>query len=302
MTEVDPLLEGLTEPQTRATTHVDGALLVLAGPGSGKTRVITRRIAYLVQGRGHRARGTSWRSRLPTRRPGEMRDRVAALLTERQARATTVATFHSLCAPIDSAGMPTGSGCRRAIRSTTPRIRNARSSRRLEDLEINTKNFPPASMLGARSATRKTTCSMPRVSRSRPSNFYDRTVAKVYTKYEAILERNAALDFDDLLLKTVKLLQKHADVLVELRERYPVRHDRRVSGHQPRAVHDRQRVGRRSTRTSCAPATPTSRSTAGAGRISKTFSSLKRTTPPPRSCGWSRTTARPRKSSPRPMR
>ena len=97
MSDAAELLEGLTEPQTQAATHVDGAMLVLAGPGSGKTRVITRRIAYLVKGVGI----APWNILAITftnKAAGEMRDRVAQLLTERQARATTVATFHSLCA------------------------------------------------------------------------------------------------------------------------------------------------------------------------------------------------------------
>ena len=91
MSDAAELLEGLTEPQTQAATHVDGAMLVLAGPGSGKTRVITRRIAYLVKGVGI----APWNILAITftnKAAGEMRDRVAQLLTERQARATTVAT------------------------------------------------------------------------------------------------------------------------------------------------------------------------------------------------------------------
>ncbi len=217
MPEPAALLEGLTEPQTQAATHVDGPLLVLAGPGSGKTRVITRRIAYLVQAVGI----APWNILAITftnKAAGEMKDRVAALLTERQARATTVATFHSLCARLirqyaDRLGLPPGY----SIYDTGDQKRAMKQA--LADLEINTKNFPPASMLSSISNAKNDLLDASGFAK-RADNFYDRTVAKVYTKYESILERNAALDFDDLLLKTVTLLKTHPDVKAELREKY----------------------------------------------------------------------------------
>ena len=217
MSDVDLLLEGLTEPQTQAATHVDGPLLVLAGPGSGKTRVITRRIAYLVKGVGI----APWNVLAITftnKAAGEMRDRVAQLLTEKQARATTVATFHSLCARLirqyaDRLGLPPGY----SIYDTADQKRAIKQA--LEDLEINSKNFPPASMLSSISNAKNDLLDAAAFAK-KADNFYDRTVAKVYTKYESILDRNAALDFDDLLLKTVKLMQKHPDVVEQLRERF----------------------------------------------------------------------------------
>jgi len=217
MSDTAELLEGLTEPQTQAATHVDGPLLVLAGPGSGKTRVITRRIAYLVRGVGI----APWNILAITftnKAAGEMRDRVATLLTEKQARATTVATFHSLCARLirqyaDRLGLPPGY----SIYDMSDQKRAMKQA--LADLEINTKNFPPASMLSSISNAKNDLLDAAGFTKQ-ADNFYDRTVAKVYTKYESILERNAALDFDDLLLKTVTLLKKHPDVKDELREKY----------------------------------------------------------------------------------
>ena len=89
----------------------------------------------------------------------------------------------------------------------------------LEDLEINPRNFQPAAMLGAISNAKNDLLDAEGFSKQ-ASDFYNRTVAKVYRKYEQILTRNAALDFDDLLLRTVQLLQRHRDVLEELRERF----------------------------------------------------------------------------------
>ncbi|MEO0515477.1 MAG: UvrD-helicase domain-containing protein [Planctomycetota bacterium] len=217
MSDTVELLEGLTEPQTQAATHVDGPLLVLAGPGSGKTRVITRRIAYLVRGVGI----APWNILAITftnKAAGEMRDRVATLLTEKQARATTVATFHSLCARLirqyaDRLDLPPGY----SIYDMGDQKRAMKQA--LADLEINTKNFPPASMLSSISNAKNDLLDAAGFAKQ-ADNFYDRTVAKVYTKYESILERNAALDFDDLLLKTVTLFKKHPDVLDELRDKY----------------------------------------------------------------------------------
>ncbi|MEM9884244.1 MAG: UvrD-helicase domain-containing protein, partial [Planctomycetota bacterium] len=213
----DELTAGLTEPQARAVTHIDGPMLVLAGPGSGKTRVITRRIAHLVRGVGI----APWNVLAITftnKAAGEMRDRVAQLLTERQARAATVATFHALCARLlrqhaDRLGLPPGY----SIYDTADQKRAIKQA--LEDLEINTKNFPPASMLGSISDAKNKLLSA-KAYAEKAANFYDRTVAKVYTKYQAILKRNAALDFDDLLLRTVSLMRGHPDVLASLREHY----------------------------------------------------------------------------------
>ena len=217
LTDPAELLDGLTEPQAQAVQHVDGPLLVLAGPGSGKTRVITRRVAYLVKAVGI----APWNILAITftnKAAGEMRDRVGALVSERQARAITVATFHSLCARLirryaERLGLPPGY----SIYDTADQKRAIKQA--LDDLEINAKNFPPASMLSAISNAKNDLLDAAAFAKN-ASDFHARTVAKVYTKYEQILKRNAALDFDDLLMRTVQLMKRHPDVLAELRERY----------------------------------------------------------------------------------
>jgi len=213
----DPLLADLTEPQREAVAHVDGPLLVLAGPGSGKTRVITRRVAFLIQ----RVGIAPWNILAITftnKAAAEMRDRMATMLSERQARAVTMSTFHSLCARLlrqygEKIGLVPGY----SIYDTADQKRAMKQV--LEDLEISTKNFPPASMLSAISGAKNELIG-PEQFAADAANFYDRTVAKVYTKYAAVLEKNHALDFDDLLLKTVDLMRDHEGVLAELRERF----------------------------------------------------------------------------------
>src|SRR5262245_16524088 len=143
----DDLLADLTDPQREAVTHVDGPMLVLAGAGSGKTRVITRRIAHLVL----RVGIPPWNVLAITftnKAAGEMKERVAKLVSARQARAITVCTFHSLCARLirqygHKLGLPPGY----SIYDTTDQTRAVKQA--LEALEINTSNFPPGKILGA---------------------------------------------------------------------------------------------------------------------------------------------------------
>ena len=213
----DDLLAGLTAPQQEAVVHIDGPLLVLAGPGSGKTRVITRRVAHLVQ----RVGIAPWNILAITftnKAAAEMRERVATLLTDRQARSVTIATFHSLCARLlrqyaDKLGLAPGY----SIYDTADQKRAMKQA--LEDLEISTKNFPPATCLAAISNAKNELIGPDQFATS-AANFYDRTIAKCYTRYSEILDKNNALDFDDLLLKTVQLMRQQPEVLDELRSRF----------------------------------------------------------------------------------
>jgi len=213
----DPLLAGLTAPQQQAVVHLDGPLLVLAGPGSGKTRVITRRVAHLIQ----RCGVAPWNVLAITftnKAAAEMRDRVGALLTDRQAKAVTICTFHSLCARLlrqyaEKLGLPPGY----SIYDTSDQKRAMKQT--LDDLEISTKNFPPATMLAAISNAKNELVGPEQFS-TNAANFYDRTVAKVYTRYAEVLQKNHALDFDDLLLKSVELMRRDNDALQELRSRF----------------------------------------------------------------------------------
>lgn len=213
----DPLLDDLTPPQREAAAHVDGPLLVLAGPGSGKTRVITRRVAHLIK----RVGIPPWNILAITftnKAAAEMRERVEQMLTERQARAVTICTFHALCARLlrqyaEHLSMAPGY----SIYDTADQKRAMKQV--LEDLEISTKNFPPPAMLSAISNAKNELIG-PEQFASEASNFYDRTVAKCYTRYEQVLKKNNALDFDDLLLRTVELMRDHREATDQLRERF----------------------------------------------------------------------------------
>ncbi len=213
----DNLLEGLTEPQREAVMHVDGPMLILAGPGSGKTRVITRRVAYLVRHVGI----APWNILAITftnKAAGEMRERVATLVSERQARAITVCTFHSLCARIlrtyaQRLHLPESF----SIYDTDDQQRAMKQA--INEVEVNSANFPPSKVLHAISQAKNDLLDAEGYAQT-ASDFYARNVAKLYKVYQRILTKNNALDFDDLLLKTVTLLRKDPEAREQLRDRF----------------------------------------------------------------------------------
>ncbi len=215
--ESNDLLTDLTDPQREAVTHVDGPLLVLAGAGSGKTRVITRRVAHLIIGVGI----PPWHVLAITftnKAAGEMRDRVGHLISPGQARAVTVSTFHSLCARIlrryaETMSLPPGF----SIYDTSDQTRAIKQV--LDELEISTANFQPSTVLGTISHAKNELIDAEAYAQD-ANDYYTRQVARIYRRYEQTLLRHHALDFDDLLFWMVRLLREHADVLGELRQRY----------------------------------------------------------------------------------
>ena len=213
----DALLAGLTEPQREAVGHVEGPLLVLAGPGSGKTRVITRRVAHLVLRVGLAPRNILAIT-FTNKAAAEMRQRIEQMLSPRQARAVTICTFHSLCARIlrdhaERMGLPPGY----SIYDSGDQQRAMKTA--LEALEMSSTHFPPGKVLSAISNA-KNELMGPDEYAQQAGDFYSRNVAKAYRKYQEVLTRSCAVDFDDLLLKTVELFRKHTDVLEQLRQRW----------------------------------------------------------------------------------
>ena len=214
----DVLLADLTDAQRDATTHVDGPMLVLAGPGSGKTRVITRRIAYLVS-----LGVPAWQILAVTftnKAAGEMRERVDRLLPADLPgrRGLTVATFHGFCARLlrDHA-VEAGIAPDYSIYDSADQI--AAMKRALEEVGLDTGNWPPRSMLGQIS-TAKNALQSPDDFAGAATDFHSRTAARVYTAYQRILEKNHAVDFDDLLRHTAGLMRHHDEVRTSLQERY----------------------------------------------------------------------------------
>jgi DNA helicase II / ATP-dependent DNA helicase PcrA len=209
---IQALLEGLNPPQREAVTRGDGPLLILAGAGSGKTRVLTHRIAWLVQTGGARA-GELLAITFTNKAAQEMRERVELLLG-RSTRGMWVMTFHAACA--------------RLLRAEAPRlgytrqytIYDAADSRRLvkrciDELGIDPKRFSPAAMQHQISDA-KNKLRDADAYRQQVGGFFEQTVADVYELYERDLHRMNAMDFDDLLVRTVNVLE----LFPEVRARY----------------------------------------------------------------------------------
>jgi DNA helicase-2/ATP-dependent DNA helicase PcrA len=208
----------LTEAQQEAVTHVHGPLLVLAGPGSGKTTVVTQRIANMI------ASGIApWNILALTftnKAAQEMRDRVYTLLDGQslQARGLTVATFHAFCARVLREWGD------RIIGTTTFTIYDTADQRSavkaaIRACELNESNWKPASVLAAISAAKNKLIDV-ETFQEEASDFYSKSIAKIYRAYENILRGNDAVDFDDLLLKTAQLLFGDEEVRHRLQERY----------------------------------------------------------------------------------
>src|SRR3954471_14451252 len=209
---LDALLQGLNEPQREAVTHVDGPLLVLAGAGSGKTRVLTHRIANLVHACQARA-GEGLAITFTNKAATEMRERVE-LLVGKRVRAMWVMTFHSACA--------------RMLRADAHRlgytrqftIYDAQDSRRLikqclDELDVDAKRFTPRAMQ-AQISDAKNRLRSAEDYRQLVGSYFEQTVADVYEEYERQLHRRNAMDFDDLLVRAVNVLE----LFQEVRDRY----------------------------------------------------------------------------------
>ena len=217
MTQVADLLEGLNPAQREAVETVDGPLLIVAGPGSGKTRVITHRIAYLVQ-----VCGVSPYSILAmtftNKAAREMRDRLGRLAGP-HAEALTVGTFHSFCARLlRREGEFIGLSRNYSIFDDDDQISAIRQS--LQAADYDPKRYPPRAVLSAISRAKSVLQDSQAMARDASGYYFEEVCARVYRHYEEILSRNNAVDFDDLLLRTVQLFREFPVVLERYQDRY----------------------------------------------------------------------------------
>ncbi|RNC82375.1 MAG: ATP-dependent DNA helicase PcrA [Phycisphaera sp.] len=210
------LLGGLTDAQREATTALDGPVLVLAAAGSGKTRVITRRIAYLVE------QGVpAWSILALTftnKAAAEMRERINTVLPQGTTRGLVVTTFHSLCARLlRRYAEVLGLNPDYSIYDSADQ--QALIKRILKNLDLSTSNFPPRSVLGTISNAKNELIDAEAFAAS-AMDFSSRKIADIYTEYQKGLRKAGAVDFDDLLVLTVKLLKDHPEVRKECQERW----------------------------------------------------------------------------------
>ncbi|MDN3296712.1 DNA helicase PcrA [Streptomyces ficellus] len=217
-TVVDPaaLLEGLNDQQRAAVTHTGSPLLIVAGAGSGKTRVLTHRIAHLLATR-HVHPGQILAITFTNKAAGEMKERVEQLVGPR-ANAMWVMTFHSACVRI----------LRRESKklgfTSSFSIYDAADSKRLmalvcRDLDLDPKKFPPKSF-SAKISNLKNELIDEETFADQAVDGFEKTLAEAYRMYQARLREANALDFDDIIMTTVHLLQAFPDVAEHYRRRF----------------------------------------------------------------------------------
>src|SRR5918992_324623 len=200
-------LDKLNPEQREAVLHTDGPLLILAGAGSGKTRVITFRIAYLI-GNGHARADEVLAVTFTNKAAGEMRERVDAVLGE-DSNGVWLSTFHSLCARLLRREAPhIGLSRDFVIYDSSDQVAVVKQAEK--ELGIDDKFVPPRMALG-RISHAKNRMEGPDSLRG-SYNIRDEQIAKIYERYIVALKNANALDFDDLLLKTVELFETSEQV------------------------------------------------------------------------------------------
>jgi DNA helicase II / ATP-dependent DNA helicase PcrA len=207
----------LNPAQREAVHHGDGPLLILAGAGSGKTRVLTYRIAALIREHGvppQRILAVTFTNKAA----GEMRARVEQLVGPAVARALWMGTFHAVCSRIlRRSGAPLGIDSRFLIYDTGDQRQVMRDAVRA--LGVDERQYPPAAIL-AEIGRAKNELVDHTAFAARAENFREEVIAKLYAAYQRRLDECNALDFDDLLARAVQLFREHPPVLSEYQDRF----------------------------------------------------------------------------------
>jgi DNA helicase-2/ATP-dependent DNA helicase PcrA len=217
MPSASPLLDELNPVQAEAVLHTEGPVLIVAGAGSGKTRALTHRIAYLIRDRGVNP-FSILAITFTNKAAREMAERVEGLIGQRVARGMWILTFHSACARIlraehEHLGLP---------RSFT--IYDEGDTERLlaavlRDLDLDQKRYPPRAMSAAIGKAKDEVLTAQDF-HDLAGNFYEQTIARVYLAYEERKRAAGALDFDDLITETVLLFRQKPEVLEHYQERF----------------------------------------------------------------------------------
>ena len=209
MTPPNTITAGLNPMQKEAVVTTEGPLLIMAGAGSGKTRVLTHRIAYLI----HEKKVNPWNILAITftnKAANEMKERVNNLVTD-GGEDVWVSTFHSMCVrilrrEIDHIGYDSNF----TIAGSSEQ--NTLMRRVLKALNIDPKKYPPRAIL-AEISNAKNLLMTEKAYENQAYNFWQQTVAKAYKMYQAELRRSETVDFDDLIMLTVRLFEEHPQVL-----------------------------------------------------------------------------------------
>jgi len=210
------ILTTLNPAQRQAVELAKGPVLILAGPGSGKTRVIAHRVAYLIKDcsiNPHHIMAVTFTNKAAR----EMKERLGQLLGQ-AVEALTLGTFHAICSRIlRREGKAIGLDSSFAIYDEEDQLSLIKQA--LEELNLDPKQYAPRALHSAISAAKSRLIS-PKDYAQWVSSYFDEIVQRVYQRYQQLLSQSQAVDFDDLLMKTVQLFQNHPQILSQYQSRY----------------------------------------------------------------------------------
>jgi DNA helicase-2/ATP-dependent DNA helicase PcrA len=210
------ILAGLNPTQKQAVETIEGPLLIVAGPGSGKTRVITHRVAYLIKVCGinpYRIMAVTFTNKAAR----EMQERLEKLLGQ-TAGDLTLGTFHAICARIlRQEGKAIGLDSRFVIYDEEDQLSLIKQS--LNELDLDHKQYTPKAIQSAIKYA-KSRLLTPAEYADQTSSYFEGIVQRVYERYQQSLTRNHGVDFDDLLMRTVQLFNDHPKILARYQSRY----------------------------------------------------------------------------------
>ena len=224
MLEQSDLLAGLNEPQRKAVTTTQGPVLILAGPGSGKTRVITHRIAYLVQ----HEHISPWRVLAVTftnKAAREMRERLEKLVGINESKEMTIGTFHAICARVlrSEADHLAPLGLNRSFVILDTDDQSTLMKRAIKELNLDEKQYRPA-LIQSLISRAKNEMYGPDQMAEQASKYVEEVAARVYKLYQKLLRANNSVDFDDLLMLTEQLWRREPEVLQRYQRRWHYLH------------------------------------------------------------------------------
>jgi len=211
------ILAELNPAQREAVEAIEGPVLILAGPGSGKTRVIAHRVAYLIKVCGvspHHIMAVTFTNKAAR----EMVERLKRLIGERMVGDLTIGTFHAICARIlRQAGKAIDVDPRFVIYDDEDQL--SLLKRAIQEIGLDPKQYAPRAISSAISAAKSSTVTPQEYARSTRS-YFEEVVGRVYELYQATLTESNALDFDDLLMKAVQLFRNSPETLAKYQSRY----------------------------------------------------------------------------------
>jgi ATP-dependent DNA helicase UvrD/PcrA len=224
MLEQSNLLAGLNEPQQLAVTTTEGPVLILAGPGSGKTRVITHRIAYLVQHK-HISPWNILAVTFTNKAAKEMRERLESLVGINESKEMTLGTFHAICARIlrIEADYLAPIGLNRSFVIFDTDDQSTLVKQAIKSLDLDEKQYRPITIQSMISRA-KNDLQSPDQMAELASKYLEEVAARVYKQYQKLLRANNGVDFDDLLMLTEQLWRREPEVLRKYQARWTYIH------------------------------------------------------------------------------